>query len=121
MFLLDDLLLSPARGLFAVFRNVHDAAQEEIAHEAEDIRMRLSEIYVMLETGQLNEDEFERRERELLDRLEDVEARSETEIEEEDESEDEDEDEEDESDDDDDVFGDDEEDEDDDEDPRFDA
>ena len=80
MFLLDDILLSPARGLLAVFHNLHDAAEEEFVHEAEAIRIQLSEMYVMLETGQLSEHEFDRREQVLLDRLEKVETRGEMDI-----------------------------------------
>jgi hypothetical protein len=118
MFLLDDILLSPARGLLAVFRNLHDAAQEEYVHEAEAIRTQLSEMYLLLETGQLSEEEFDCRERELLDRLEKVEARGETDNEEQDEEEDEDLDDETEDDEEDDVAEDDEEA---DEDSRFDA
>ncbi|HUY88112.1 MAG TPA: gas vesicle protein GvpG [Pirellulales bacterium] len=75
MFLLDDLLLAPARGLMSVFRNIYNAAQEEIAHEAESIRNQLSEMYVLLETGQVTEEEFDRSERELLERLEQIDAR----------------------------------------------
>lgn len=78
MFLLDDLLLAPARGLMSVFRNIYNAAQEEIAHEAESIRNQLSEMYVLLETGQVTEEEFDLQERELLKRLERIEARDES-------------------------------------------
>ncbi|HVX61371.1 MAG TPA: gas vesicle protein GvpG [Pirellulales bacterium] len=75
MFLLDDILFSPVRGLMSVFRSLHDAAQEELAHEAESIRNQLSEMYVQLETGQVSEEEFDRCERELLERLEKLDAR----------------------------------------------
>jgi hypothetical protein len=101
MFLLDDILLAPARGLMAVFRNIHEAAQEELAHEGEAIRNQLSEMYRLLETGQLSEEEFDCRERELLDRLETVEARDEAACEEQDEDEQEDDETENEEDDDD--------------------
>ena len=33
MFLLDDLLLSPVKGVLWVFREIHDAAQQELAGE----------------------------------------------------------------------------------------
>lgn len=78
MFLLDDILLMPARGFVSLCRKLHDAAQEEFEHEAEAIRTELSELYLLLETRQLSEEEFDRREKELLDRLEQVEARSKT-------------------------------------------
>lgn len=69
MFLLDDLLLAPVYGLVWVFRKIHEAAQEEMAGEADAITAELSELYMRLETGQITEAEFEARERVLLDRL----------------------------------------------------
>lgn len=101
MFLLDDLLLLPARGFMALCREVRDLAEQEFVDQADAIRTELSEMYLLLETGHLSEEEFDRRERELLDRLEKVEARGETNSEEQDEAEDEDQDDETEDDEDD--------------------
>ena len=89
MFLLDDLLLAPARGLMSVFRSLHDAAQEELAREAENIRNQLSEMYVLLETGRMSEAEFDRNERDLLERLERIDARDDAEDESDEEEEEE--------------------------------
>ena len=69
MLLVDDVLLSPFHGLLWVFRKIHEAAQEEIAGQADTISAELSELYMMLETGRITEAEFEARERVLLDRL----------------------------------------------------
>jgi hypothetical protein len=69
MFLLDDVLLAPIKGVFWIFREVHDAAQKELASEKEAITTALSELYMRLETGQISEAEFDVREKELLDRL----------------------------------------------------
>ncbi|MEI8355803.1 MAG: gas vesicle protein GvpG [Deltaproteobacteria bacterium] len=69
MFIIDDILLAPARGLFWVFEKIYSAAEEEQANEAETITARLSELYMMLETGQLTEAEFDAEEKTLLDRL----------------------------------------------------
>ncbi|MBI5789438.1 MAG: gas vesicle protein GvpG [Candidatus Schekmanbacteria bacterium] len=69
MFLIDDILLFPTRSLFWVFRNIHDAAAQELAQEAGNITVRLNELYMMLETKQITEEEFDAREKELLDRL----------------------------------------------------
>lgn len=74
MFLLDDVLLFPIHGIMAVFREIHNAAEQEAANEAEAIRTELGDLYMMLETGRLSEDEFDRREKELLDRLDAIEA-----------------------------------------------
>ena len=70
MLLVDDLLLAPIRGLLWVFEKIHDAAQEEIAGEADAVTAELRELYMMLETGRITEAEFGDRERTLLDRLE---------------------------------------------------
>ncbi len=74
MFLVDDILLWPGRALLAVFREVHNAAQQEYANQAEAIRTELSELYMMLETGRISEEDFDHQEKELLDVLDALEA-----------------------------------------------
>ena len=69
MFLIDDILMAPARGLFWVFKEICRAAEEDQANEAEAITAKLSELYMMLETGQMTEAEFDAEEKALLDRL----------------------------------------------------
>ena len=75
MLLVDDLLLAPIHGLLWIFGKIHDAAQEEIAGEADAITEELRELYMMLETGRITEADFDARERTLLDRLEAVQDR----------------------------------------------
>ena len=70
MFLVDDVVLAPIHGLLWIFRKIRDAAEEEVAGEADSITAELSELYMRLETGRITEAEFEARERVLLDRLE---------------------------------------------------
>ena len=72
MFLIDDVLLSPAKGLFYIFKQIHKAAEEEFLNE-ENVSAELSELYMMLETGKITEEEFNNRESELLNRLEQIE------------------------------------------------
>jgi Gas vesicle protein G len=74
MFLIDDLLLSPVKGVLWVFREIHDAAQKEKAGESEAITAALSELYMRLETGQITETEFDAQEKALLDRLDRLQA-----------------------------------------------
>jgi len=74
MFLVDDILLSPAKGLLWVFREIHDAAQQELAGESEAITASLSELYMRLETEQITEAEFDAQEKVLLDRLDRLQA-----------------------------------------------
>ncbi|MGC9969314.1 MAG: gas vesicle protein GvpG [Bryobacteraceae bacterium] len=72
MFLVDDLLLSPARGLLFVFKELDKRAREELLDD-EAVRQELRESYMLLETGRITEREFERRERRLVGRLEAIE------------------------------------------------
>ncbi len=69
MLLVDDILASPFRGIFWIFRELHNAVQEEAVNEAENITQQLSELYMMLETDKITEAEFDEREAVLLDRL----------------------------------------------------
>ena len=73
MFLIDDILLFPAKGLFYIFKQIHKAAEEEFLNE-ENISAELSELYMMLETGRITEEEFDKSESVLLNRLEQIEA-----------------------------------------------
>jgi hypothetical protein len=74
MFLIDDILLAPAKGVLWVFQEIHDAAQQELAGESEAITAALSELYMRLETGQITEMEFDAQEKVLLDRLDRLQA-----------------------------------------------
>ena len=69
MFLIDDILLFPVSSILWVFKEIHQAVEEEHANEADAITTRLSELYMMLETGQMTEAEFDAAEKTLLDRL----------------------------------------------------
>ena len=72
MFIIDDILFSPVRGIIWIFRAMHNAVQEELENESESITNELSELYMMLETGKISETEFDDREKELLDRLDEI-------------------------------------------------
>ncbi len=72
MLLVDDILLSPVKGLFYIFKQIHHAAEEEFLNE-EGVSAQLSELYMMLETGKITEEEFNQQESALLDRLDQIE------------------------------------------------
>jgi len=69
MLLIDDILLFPAHGLLWVLKEIHNAVEADMASESDSITARLSELYMMLETGQMTEAEFDAEEKALLDRL----------------------------------------------------
>jgi hypothetical protein len=75
MLIIDDILLSPVRSILWIFREMYNAAQEELVNEADSITAELSELYMMLETGKITESEFDNREKELLDRLDEIQDR----------------------------------------------
>jgi hypothetical protein len=75
MVLVDDLLTFPIRSLFWIFREIHNAAQEELANESESITAELSDLYMRLETGRISEEEFAGEEKTLLDRLDRMQER----------------------------------------------
>jgi hypothetical protein len=71
VFIVDDILFFPFKSLCWIFREIHNAGIQEIAGETEAITSRLSELYMMLETGKITDEEFDEEERRLLDRLDD--------------------------------------------------
>lgn len=102
MFLADDIVLFPVKSILSLFREIYNAAVQEIAEEADAIRAELGELYLRLEAGTIDETEFDAREQQLLDRLDIIDARNFAEDDEEGDDEDEDEEEEEEEGDDDD-------------------
>jgi hypothetical protein len=76
MFLVDDIVLAPVRGLIWVFREINKAAEADKAGESDAITAKLSDLYMMLETGQMTEAEFDAAEKVLLDRLDVLKAES---------------------------------------------
>ena len=75
MVLVDDLLTFPMRSLFWIFREIHNAAREELANESESITAELSNLYMRLETGKISEEEFAGEEKTLLERLDRMQER----------------------------------------------
>jgi hypothetical protein len=75
MVLVDDLLLFPMRSLLWIFREIHNAGQEELANEAESVTAELSNLYMRLETGKISEEEFAGEETILLERLDRMQER----------------------------------------------
>src|SRR3990172_1389856 len=76
LLLVDDLLLSPFTSLLWVFKKIHEAVQQEKAGETEAMTRSLSELYMKLETGAITEEEFAAEEKQLLDRLDAIERRT---------------------------------------------
>lgn len=72
-FLLDSILLAPVNGVVFIASKVRDMAMDQLLDE-EGTRRELRGLYSQLERGEISEDEFETREAQLVDRLEEIEA-----------------------------------------------
>lgn len=68
-FLVDDLLLSPVRGMMFVLREIARQAEAERAAEERQCLAELSDLHRRLEEGGISEDAFDRQEHALLERL----------------------------------------------------
>jgi hypothetical protein len=66
--LIDDLLLLPFKGFFGIFKKIHEMAERELSDE-DYIRERLMELQLRFELDEISEDEYNQKEKELRDRL----------------------------------------------------
>lgn len=73
MLLVDDILTFPVRSILWIFREIHDQARREMADEPDQIAQQLRSLYMQLETNAISEEEFEKQESTLLDRLDKIE------------------------------------------------
>jgi Gas vesicle protein G len=62
----------PLRGLIRVFEEVAERAEKEM-YDGDAVMAELTELYRMLESGAIAEEEFDRREAALVERLEEIE------------------------------------------------
>ena len=72
MFLIDDLVLSPARGLAAMCKKVQNAASQGLRGQEQSVLQELSELHQLMGDGGLSDEEFNKRETALRDQLETV-------------------------------------------------
>ena len=69
MFLLDDILLSPVKGLMAIARKVQEIAENDSQDQEKEILNSLSELHQLLESESIGDEDFNVRETALLDQL----------------------------------------------------
>lgn len=62
MFLIDDFLIW-------IFKTVHDRALEELEDTPEKLKRELLDNQLLLETGQIAEEEYSKREKNILEKL----------------------------------------------------
>jgi hypothetical protein len=69
VFLLDDILLAPVKGLAMICQKVREAAREDLEQQEKAILAELAGLYQQIEAQQIGDEEFNVREAALLDRL----------------------------------------------------
>ena len=72
MFIVDDLVLGPGKFVLWIFRQIQEAAEKELDQEAERLTAELGELHRRLESGAITAKVFEARERQILDRLDEL-------------------------------------------------
>lgn len=76
IFLLDDILLSPIKGLVWVADKLKDMAESEMTDDSR-IHEELLELQMRFELDEMTEEEYLSKEAELMDRLEEIRKRKE--------------------------------------------
>jgi uncharacterized membrane protein len=78
MFLLDDILLAPVKGIVWMAEKIDDVIKAE-GQDENRLKDTLLELQMRLELGQISEEEYRRQETALLDRLEAIRTKEEEE------------------------------------------
>ncbi|MCX5815879.1 MAG: gas vesicle protein GvpG [Proteobacteria bacterium] len=68
MFIVDDIVLSPLKGLIWLSEKINDMVQREMSDEGL-IKERLMELQLRFELDEIDEEAYTRQEKELLERL----------------------------------------------------
>ena len=68
MFLLDDILLAPIKGVKWIGEKLRDVADQEL-FDPDKIREELMTLQAKLDMGEMKEEDYSVREKELLERL----------------------------------------------------
>jgi len=68
MFLIDDILLAPLKGVIWIGKKINEVIEKEL-HDEGRIKEELMELQQRLEMDEINEEEYEKQEKKLLARL----------------------------------------------------
>lgn len=74
MFLLDDLFLAPIKGIKWISEKLKDVADQEL-YDSEKIHEELMTLTAKLDMGEIDEGEYQEKEKELLARMNEIEQR----------------------------------------------
>ncbi len=68
-FLIDDILLFPIKGIVWIGEKVRDMALEELEDTPEKLQRELLDLQMALEAEQITEAEYQKREKDVLERI----------------------------------------------------
>ena len=71
MFLIDSILLAPLKGVVLLGEKLNEIAEEELSDTGR-IKEELMALQLRFELDEINEQEYEEKEKELLDRLDTI-------------------------------------------------
>ncbi|MEM9340226.1 MAG: gas vesicle protein GvpG [Bacteroidota bacterium] len=75
MFLIDDIILAPLKGVYHLVKVIHERAEEEL-YNPEKIQEELMQLQLQFELDQISEEEYDAQEEGLLKRLADSKKRA---------------------------------------------
>lgn len=76
MFIIDDIVLAPLKGIIFIGNKIDELIQKEISDEGR-IKERLMELQLKFELDEITTEEYDQREAELLDMIEKIRANKE--------------------------------------------
>lgn len=68
-FIIDDILLFPIKGVVWIAEKVRDMAMEELEDTPEKLQRELLDLQMELEAEQISETEYQKKEKDVLERL----------------------------------------------------
>lgn len=79
MFLVDDILLAPLKGVIWLGKKINEIAEKEVSDEGR-IKEKLMELQLRFEIDEISEEEYNTQEKELLERLDTIRKAKEEEV-----------------------------------------
>lgn len=79
MFIIDDILLAPLKGVIWVGKKINEIAEKELTDE-DRIKEKLMELQLRFELDEISEEEYNKQEKELLERLDAIRKAKEEEV-----------------------------------------
>lgn len=69
MFLIDDILLAPLKGIMWLGKKIDDVIEKEASDEGR-VKQKLMELQLKFELDEITEEEYNKKEKEILEQLE---------------------------------------------------